>query len=152
VRDSFGVSFGDNDEPSGVCKWSLGIEDLSLDKETFLEEVARTYGLPLVARWSTVVMDNDDGDGDKTAEERASEALAIQTMAILFVCAMSATPQYDIHPTALSVRVSQEGHQEDTIASNGATTSLSPVSCSVAASALSASFGFLADDRPSRWD
>jgi hypothetical protein len=126
----------------------LGIEDLSEDKEMFLEEVAWTYGLPLMACWCTDPTDDYGGDNDKTEEDRASEALVIQTMAILFVCAMSATPQYDIHPTALSVQVSQE----DMTASDRAAIALLPVSCSVAATALSASFGFLADDRPSQWD
>jgi hypothetical protein len=151
---SFGVSSGD-DEPSNICEWSLRRDEPKPDS-AFLEEVARTYGLPLMARWCTCPIDDDDGDSDnrdgddKTEEERASEALCIQTMAVLFVCALAAAPQYAIHPTALSVQESQGRRQDMDYTFGVPTPRATPVS-NVVAAALSNSFGYLADNQCSRW-
>lgn len=49
----------------------------------FLDEVARTYGLPA-------------GESDMVDPEEAHASEAIRIGAILFVCALAAAPQYDV--------------------------------------------------------
>ncbi len=60
----------------------------------FLQEVARTYGLPPFARSRR--SDNHVGDEEEAAGNSEEDTTAIRIMAVLFVCALAATPQYDV--------------------------------------------------------
>jgi hypothetical protein len=83
----------DSGRPTIICSGMVMAYTALPVEHQFLQEVARAYGLPPFARSrrsDNNVVDEEEAAGNK------EDMKAIRIMAVLFVCALAATPQYDV--------------------------------------------------------
>src|SRR5690606_35192482 len=84
----------DSGRPTIICSGMVRAYTALHVEHQFLQEVARTYGLPPFAR--SRQSDNHVGDEEEAAGNNEEDTTAIRIMAVLFVCVLAATPQYDV--------------------------------------------------------